>query len=133
MQKLIGHGQNVFQKDYSTDLLPNALHISSRHLDKDTHSTMAWYIDANDPDFSLYANKKLVEIDIAKILINQFTILEESYNISLIKWDCSRCFLFEVLPMLCLWFAQDGIFYEKLLPTHITTLLLYNKFPRYRE
>jgi len=41
MQKLTGYGQNVFQKNYSTDLPLNALHVSSGHLDKDACSTMA--------------------------------------------------------------------------------------------
>ena len=85
MQKLIENNQNFSQKKYSTNLPLNVTHVSSRYLDKDTHSTMVWYIDVNDLNFLLHETKKLVEIDIAKILISQFTILEEIHNISPIK------------------------------------------------
>ena len=39
--KLSVHGQNVFQKCYSTDLTQIGLHTSSGNLEKEAHSTIS--------------------------------------------------------------------------------------------
>ena len=63
--KLTGHGQNTFQKSYSTDLPQIRLHTSSGHLEKEAHSTTSWSVCVNDTDFPLISNEALIGYDLA--------------------------------------------------------------------
>ena len=63
--KLTGHGQNLFQKSYSTDSPQIGLHTSSGHLEKEAWSTMSWCVNTNDTDFPLTNNKALTGSDLA--------------------------------------------------------------------
>ena len=64
---------------------------------------MVLYVDINDPGFSLDNKQKLLEVDIAKVVVVEcYKVLVEIHNTSLIKRDYSKSFLFTVLLILYL-------------------------------
>ena len=71
---------------------------------------MSWHVSVNDTNFPLINNEALIGSDLATLLIDKYQNHVNSYNNSMVKWECNDYFLFAVITTMCKCYVQYSVF-----------------------
>ena len=93
---------------------------------------MAWHTKINDTEFPLI-DKKLVDSNLASMLIASYDNLVQRCNHSDIKWKCRNPCLLKILPTSCEWHVQCSTFQSHAHYTHITSTHVISKLTQCKE